>query len=147
NLPAIEEGEGLQIAHDVAVLDVQPELVEAEGRGARRIQPYGARFGLAELRARRCLHQRPHETVRLLAAELANQVDAGRDVAPLVASSHLNGASEAIEHLQEVVRLKDQITELGERNAFLALESAVHRLLLEHVIDGEIFAGVPQKRD
>jgi hypothetical protein len=39
--------------------------------------------------------------VRLLAAQLADQVDAGRDVAPLIASSHLNDAAEAIEHLQE----------------------------------------------
>ena len=45
-------------AHDVAIVGVQPELIELERRGPRRIEPDRARFGLAELRARRRRHQR-----------------------------------------------------------------------------------------
>ena len=43
-------------AHDVAIVGVQPELIELERRRARGIEPDRARFGLAELRARRRRH-------------------------------------------------------------------------------------------
>ena len=47
---------------------------------------------------------------------------------------------------EEVVRLQQQVAELGERDAVLALEPAAHRLLLQHVVDGEVLAGVAQER-
>ena len=80
------------------------------------------------------------------AAQLADQIDAGGDVAPLIAAAHLQTAAVAIEQLQEVVGLQQQVAELGERDAFLALEPPVHRLLLQHVVDGEVLAGVAQER-
>ena len=56
---ALEKREVLQVRHHVAIVGVQPELIELERRRARRIEPDRARFGLAELRARRGRHQRP----------------------------------------------------------------------------------------
>ena len=56
-------------------------------------------------------------------------------------------ASVAIEQLQEVVRLQQQVAELGERNPLFALEPAVDRLLLEHVVHGEVLARVAKKRE
>ena len=46
-----QEREVLQVPNHVAVVGVQPELIEAERRGQRRIEPDRARFGLAELHA------------------------------------------------------------------------------------------------
>ena len=49
----VEEREELQIAHGVAIVDVEPELIELVRRRQRGIEPHRAAFGLAELRARR----------------------------------------------------------------------------------------------
>ena len=58
------------------------------------------------------------------AAQLADQIDAGGDVAPLIAAAHLQRAAVAIEQLEKVVRLQQQVAELGVRNAVFALERA-----------------------
>ena len=50
-------------------------------------------------------HTRP---CAFFAAQLANQIDAGGDVAPLIAAAHLQRAAVAIEQLQEVVGLQQQ---------------------------------------
>jgi hypothetical protein len=46
------EREVAKVLTDVAVLDVQPELVEPIRRGARCIEPHGPRLGFPELRPR-----------------------------------------------------------------------------------------------
>src|SRR6185436_16766608 len=127
----IEKGEVLQICHDIPIVGVQPELIKAERRGTRRIEPDGTRFRLPELRARCRRHQRHDEPVRFLRAPLADQIDARGDVAPLIAAAQLECALETIEYLEEIARLEQQIAELGVGNSLLALEAAVYRVLLE----------------
>ena len=83
--------------------------------------------------------------MHLARAEPAHQIDSGGDVAPLVAAAHLERAVEPVEELEEVARLQQQIAELGVRDPVLALEPAVDRLLLQHVIHGEVLAGVAQE--
>src|SRR5437764_475741 len=79
NRVARQEREALQVSHDVAVIRVQPELVEPEWPGPLRVEPDGAGFGLPELHAGCSLHQRPDQAMRLPPAHLSDQVDAGRD--------------------------------------------------------------------
>ena len=43
------------------------------------------------------------------------------------------------------MRLQQQVAELGERNAFGARDPPLHRLLLQHVVDGEMLADVAQE--
>ncbi len=93
----IEEREEAQVPHRVAVVGVQPELIELVRRRQRRIEPDGARLRLAELRARRRRDERHHQTVRLAAAHAPDQIHPGGDVAPLIAAAHLQRAAEAID--------------------------------------------------
>ena len=50
-----------------------------------------------------------------------------------------------IEELQEIVGLQQQVAELGEGDAVFTLETPMHRLLLQHVVDGEVLAGLAQE--
>ena len=83
--------------------------------------------------------------MRARGAQLPNQLDARRDVAPLIAAAHLQGAAVAIEQFEEIARLQQEIAELGVGDPFLVLEAPVHRLLLQHVVHGEMLPGVPQE--
>jgi hypothetical protein len=89
----------------------------------------------------------PHQTVRTFRAQLADEIDSRGDVAPLIAAAHLQSAAVPVEQLQEVVRLQHEIAELGVRNAIFAFETTAHRFFLQHVVDGEMLAGVAEKRD
>ena len=93
DLRAIEEREVLQVPPRVAIVDVEPELIELVRLRQRRIEPHRARFGLAELRSRRGRHQRHHDAVRLSATDATNQIHSSGDVAPLIAAAHLQRAA------------------------------------------------------
>ena len=86
---AIEKREVLQVRHHIAIVGVEPELIELERRGPIRIQPDRSGFGLPKLHAGRGSHQREHQPVRLGAPQSANQIDPGNDVSPLIAATHL----------------------------------------------------------
>ena len=81
------QAEDLEVPDNVAVVGVDPELVEGVRRGHRRVEPDGARLGLSELRAvgfgdeRR--RQRVHRNVFI--DDAVDEVEAGGEVAPLVA--------------------------------------------------------------
>ena len=62
-----EEGEQLEVALDVAVVGVEPELVEVVRAGLLGVEPDVAGLALAELGARRRGEEREHQAVRLLA--------------------------------------------------------------------------------
>ena len=76
--------------------------------------------GLAELGAVALQQQRPGEAVRRLAGRLADQVDAGGDVAPLVGAAHLQLDAVRGVEVPEVVGLQQHVAELGVRDAGLA---------------------------
>ena len=81
---------------DVAIVGVQPELIEGERRRPLRHRARPRRL-------RSCRTSRPIAVVMsgqtrpcaFCAAQLANQIDAGGDVAPLIAAAHLQRAAEA----------------------------------------------------
>ncbi len=77
--------------------------------------------------------------------DAANEIDAGGDVAPLVAAAHLERALPLAEQVQEVVGLQQHVAEFCERQP--GLEPRLHRLLLQHDVDGEVLANVAQKVD
>jgi hypothetical protein len=138
-----EEGEQLEEPFDVPVVGVQPELIEAVGAGALRIEPDVLALGLAELAAGGRREQGHHEAVHLPALPFADQVGARRDVAPLVAAAHLQLAAVGLEQVPEVVRLDQHVAELGVRNALL--HPAGHRLLPQHQAEGEVLARVAEE--
>ena len=74
----VEKREELQIPDRVAVVGVEPELIELVGRRQLRIQPDRSRFGLAELVARRRRDERQHQAVRLAAAHAPNRAPCPR---------------------------------------------------------------------
>jgi hypothetical protein len=43
-----------------------------------------------------------------------DEIDARRNIAPLIAAAHLQHAPVAIEELEEIVRLQHEIAELGD---------------------------------
>ncbi len=88
--------EPAQVRADVAVVHVDPVLVERVRRRARRVQPDGvAALALAELRARRRQEQLVGDPVRRALVGLAarrppDQLEARGDVPPLVRAAHLH---------------------------------------------------------
>src|SRR4029453_9094848 len=89
DLVTIEEREVLQISTGVAIVHVQPELIELVRLRERWIEPHCARFCLSELRSGGGRHQRHDDAVRLPTAHPANEIHPRRDVAPLIPPPHL----------------------------------------------------------
>ncbi len=87
---AAQIGEESQAAAHVGVVEVDPILIELVGAGLFGRKPQGARLGLAHLAAVAAGQQRAGAAVELHAAEPPGQVDAGRDVAPLIAPAACN---------------------------------------------------------
>ena len=92
---AARNGEVAQVAPDVGVVDVDPVLVERVRRGQRGVEPEAAAAGgLAELRP--VDESVTSGTVSACAGSrstAADQVEAGGDVAPLVAAADLQPAA------------------------------------------------------
>ena len=88
-----------------------------------------------------------HAVGRAAAAHLADQLDAGGDVAPLVAAAGLQLAAFLVVQVEKVVGLQQHVAELGEGDAFFAVDAVAHRVLGDHVVDGEMLAGIAQEID
>ena len=118
----VEEGEPAQVDADVAVVGVDPVLVEAVRRGQGRVEPDRvAGLALAELRARRREQERVGQAVGGLglavrpAGRPPDQLEAGGDVAPLVGAAALQLDAVRATEVGEVGRLEEHVAELGER--------------------------------
>ena len=140
HLLPIAGGEDLQEAGRVVVAGVQPELVEAIGRGAGLVQPHVAAFALAELAAVGLGEQRRGDGVRLAPVHAADQLGAGGDVAPLVAAAQLQLHVHVGVQVLEVIALHQLVTELGEGEA--RLQAVLHGVLGHHVVHGDVLAHV-----
>ncbi len=151
DLRLVQEGERAQVAADVAVIGVHPELEERVRAGADRVEPDVARLALAELGAVGLGDQRPGQPVGLGGASATDQVDAGGDVAPLVAAADLQPAPSGsrkigVEEVEEVVGLQQHVGELGEGDALVGLgEADLHRFLGQHGVDREVLPHVTKE--
>ena len=83
--------------------------------------------------------------MRFRTAQPANQIDAGNDVAPLIAATHLQSATISIEQDQIVVGLQQRIAELGEGNSVFGFQTPLDRFFPDQIIYREEFPDVAQK--
>ena len=83
--------------------------------------------------------------VRLLAEAAADELDAGDDVAPLVARAGLHLDTVGLVQVPEVVGLQQHVAELGVRDAVLAVDAAAHGVLGDHLVDREVLADVAEE--
>ena len=139
--------EHLEVLHHVAVVGVEPELAERVRAGQRRIEPHGAGFCLAELRAVGLRDQRGSQGMDGLLLDATDEVDARGEVAPLVGAAGLQGAAVAAVELEVVVALEDLVRELGEGDAGFAVEARGDGFLREHPVDREVLADVAEEVD
>ena len=87
-------------------------------------------LGLAVLGAVGLDDERRGEAPDLVAADLADELDAHGDVAPLVAAADLQVAAVVEVQAQEVVGLEQHVAELGVGDPLVrALEAGLDRLL------------------
>ena len=159
SLRARQLREPAQVRADVAVVGVQPVLVERVRRRAGRVEPDRlAALALAELGPRRREEELVGEAVGRIRgpgrrspvafprpARPPDQLEAGGDVAPLVGAAHLQLDADRPVHVGEVVRLEQHVAELGERQA--ALQPHLDRVLGEHVRHRRSACGVAQEVD
>ena len=109
------------------------------------VEPHRARLGLAVLGPVGLHDERRGEAPHLVAADLADEVDAHGDVAPLVAAAELDVAAVVEMQAQEVVGLEQHVAELGVGDPLIrTLEAGLDGLLGHHLVDGEVLADVAQ---
>ena len=135
--------EHLEVLDDLFVLDVQEVLMEGVRRGHRRVEPDGSPLGLAELRAVGLGEQGCAERVYPRAFDSSDQLDSGRDVAPLIAAPELQRAAVVAEELQVIHRLQQHVGELGVGDALF--QPVPHHVASQHPIDREVLADVAQE--
>ena len=89
-----EQCENLDIAVSILVGHIEPELVELVRGCPLRVEPDIALLGLAELLSVRFPDERAGKGVSVCLSESsADELGSGGDVAPLVASAHLQTAA------------------------------------------------------
>ena len=112
---------------DVGVRGVEPELVEGVRAAHLRIQPDGVALALAELGAVGVGDQRRSQGVDVLALDLADEVGAAGEVAPLVRAAGLQHAAVVAEQLQVVHALQDLVAELRVADALVGVQAGWRR--------------------
>jgi hypothetical protein len=81
--------------------------------------------------------------VRVDTIHAPDQLDPGRDVPPLVAPAELQRDTVASPELEEIVRLQQHVREFGVGDA--GIHPRAHRILLQHVVHGEMLPDVAQE--
>ena len=110
NLLFGQEGEVLQVFHNVAVVGVRPELVELERCCFVRVEPNRAAGRFAEFRAVGLQHERYGQAECFCFGSflLPDQIQAACNVAPLVRSADLPHVLMLVQ-MQVVDRLQDLV--------------------------------------
>lgn len=141
-----EKGEELEVADDVAVVDVYEVLVEAVDAGLGGIEPDGAFFRFAELGAVGVGDEGEGEAVDGVARFFACELGAYGDVAPLVGAADLELAAFRLVEVVEVVALQEHVGELGEGDAgLLVAHAGLDGVLADHGVDRDVLAGVAEE--
>jgi hypothetical protein len=83
--------------------------------------------------------------VRIAAQRASNQFDTSRNAPPLIAAAHLEPNVMPTAQLEKVVGLKEHVREFGVRYA--AVHATLHRILLQHVVHGEVLPDVAHELD
>src|ERR1700694_3575508 len=109
--------EELQVLLDVAIIHVDPELVELVRRRERGIEVDRPGLALPELLPRGHRDERRDQAVRLAVLDAPDQLYARGDVPPLAAPADWQRALPLAEQVQEIVRLEQHVTELGVRES------------------------------
>ena len=111
----VEVGEYLDVFLSLCVAHVEPELVESIRSGASRVEPDVAALGLAELLAVSLSDKRTGQCIGVSLAQCpADKLRACGDVAPLVASAHLQMAVLVLVEPEEIIALEKLVAEFGE---------------------------------
>ena len=144
----VESGENLDVTLSIVVAHIEPELIERVRTGAVAVEPDIAFFGFSEFLAVGFSDKRASEckSIVLCAKLAADKFGSGGDVAPLVATAHLQLAVLGLVEVEEVVALEKLIGKLGKRHTLLelAIEATLHAILSHHIIHGDAlsyFAG------
>ncbi len=138
-----QKGKQGQEPGHVAVIRVDPVLVIVIGRGALGIQPDSPLGGLAHLGAAGSGNQREGNPESRALVDPPDQVDAGHNVAPLIAAAHLQAAVVVFIEFQKVVRLQQHVIEFDETEAVVGVEPHLVALGLDHPVHREMAADVP----
>ena len=117
--------------------------MERVGRGQSRVEPDGSGLGLAELAPVRPGEQRRRHGVHPCPFRPPDQLHTCRDVAPLVATTELEGAAVVAIELQVIHRLQQDIRELGVGHP--GLESLPDNVAGQHPVDWKVLADVAKK--
>ncbi len=140
-----QEGEELEELDDLRVLDLDEELVEFVDACPRGGEPDRAALGLAEFGAVGLGQQRRGEAARGDVAFAADEIDARRDVAPLVRAARLQEAAVLFVEVEKIVGLEQRVGKLGEADARLGFHPRLHAVLGHHGVDGKMLADVAQE--
>ena len=82
----------------------------------------------------------------LVAIHTADKVDAGDDIAPLVATTDLQVATLLAVQREEIIGLEQHVGELRVRDA-VGLQAALDRVTVEHGVEREVLAHIAQESD
>src|SRR5690606_10222288 len=82
----------------------------------------------------------------LSAMKPASKVYSPGDIAPLIATTNLQGAVIAMIKLRKIQGLQQHVGEFGERDTFaFTLNPLLDRFLIDHIVDREVLAYIAQK--
>ena len=100
---AAQRRENLDVFGSIGIAYVEPELIEFIRRSVIRCQPYVARLRLAELPTVGLRDERTRKRIGLSVQLATDQLGARRDIAPLIASSHLKFAVLVLIEIHKIV--------------------------------------------
>ena len=140
-------GKDLDIFGSISITHVQPELVEFVRRSVTAIQPDIARFSLAELASVGFRNQRTGQSKSLAAQLTADQLRTGRDIPPLVGSSHLQPATFVLIQIHIIVSLKQLVREFRKRHADrrFAAQTFFNRFFSHHIVNSDMLTDITDK--
>ena len=135
-----------QITDHIAVTGLNPKLVKSIDTGACGIKPDGAGFRFSELGAICFGDERKRQAKSGLAEFLANQVDPGGDVAPLIRPADLEAAISLSGQFIKIEGLQKHVAKFGIADAYFPIfHSCSHGFFGNHLVHREVLADGAQK--